>query len=227
MEQGFISRVRKSALGASVWICALVAASASASIVRLNPDKLNAPAGSTTAAYNLDGYTFTATAFDNNGGIGAATELYYKSISPTAGATETGLGVVNTGNHELQAGSIASNPFDFIQFDLTTILNGGATSGAISVASVQSGESFTLFGSNTAGTLGTDLGTFVVDKKFVSFANFGQYDFYSIAATTGDVIPFAVLFDFPAVPEMSALLPIIGLLGIVGLVERQRRRRLA
>ncbi len=226
MEQGFIYGVRKLALSASVLVYALAAASASASIVELNPDKLNAPAGSTTLAYNLDGYTFTATAYDNNGGIGTATELYYKSVGPIGGASETGLGVANTRNHELQVGSIASNPFDFIQFDLTTILNGGATSGAISVASVQAGESFTLFGSNAAGTLGAELGTFGVDKTFVSLANFGQYDFYSIAATTGDVIPFALSIDFPVVPEMSALLPIIGLLGVVGLVEAKRRRRL-
>jgi hypothetical protein len=231
MERGFAYGVRKFALGAGLLICALAAAPASATVVwQLNPNNLNAPAGSTTLAYTSQGYTITATGYDNNGGIGTPTELYYKNVSTINGAFETGLGVVNTGDHELQSGSSVSNPFDFIQFNLTSVISAGATSGSVSVASIQAGESFTIFGSNAAGTLGTQLGGTYgssVDNTFVNLPNFGQFNYYSIAAATGDVIPVALSAEIPAVPEMNALLPIVGLLGVIGAVEAKRRRRLA
>ncbi len=229
MKRVFAYGVRNIALAAISSLCAFTAAPASATVIwELNPDKLNAPAGSTTLAYTSEGYTITASGYDNNGGIGTATELFYKSVGPFNGASETGLGVANTRNHELRRGSTASNPFDFIQFDLTSILSAGATSGAISVASVQSGESFTLWGSNVAGTLGTQLVTYGTDLTFESLPDFGQYDYYSIAvATGGGVIPFAISAEFPAVPEMSALLPIVGLMVAVGSTHALRRRKMA
>ncbi len=229
MQRGSACGLWKLALGASLFAFALAAAPASATIVwELNPDSLNAPAGSTALTYTSQGYTITATGYDNNDGTGTPTELYYKHVPPINGASETGLGVANTGNHELQRGSTASNPFDFIQFDLTSILGAGATSGAISVASVQSGESFTLWGSNVAGTLGIELATYGVDKTFVGLPDFGQYDYYSIAvATGGGVIPFAISAEFAPVPEMSALFPIVGLMVAVGSTHALRRRKMA
>ena len=230
-QRGSACGLWKLALGASLFACALAAAPASATIVwELNPDSLNAPAGSTALTYTSQGYTITATGYDNNGGTGTPTELYYKHVPPNDGAFETGLGVVNTFNHELQPGSSVSNPFDFIQFDLTTIISAGATSGAVSVTSVQEGERFTIFGSNVAGTLGAQLGATYgssLDNIFVSLPNFGQYNFYSIAAAVGDVIPVALSAEIPAIPEVSALLPIVGLLGLIVGVEAKRRRRLA
>ena len=217
------------AIGAAIF--ALSISSAFATVVwQLNPNNLNQPTGTTTESYTSGGYTITATGYDNNNGVGTPTQLYFKNVGPINGAFETGLGVNNTANHELQAGSSSSNPFDFIQLNLTSIIAGGATSGAVSVSSVQSGETFSIFGSNTAGVLGTQLGgTFgsSSDNTFVNLPNFGQYNFYSIAAASGDVIATAVSANFPAVPEMSALLPITALVGAVGLAEVVRRRRLA
>lgn len=231
MQRGSAYGLWKLALGASLFACALAAAPASATIVwELNPDSVNAPAGSTTLTYTSQGYTITATGYDNNGGIGTPTELYYKHVPPVDGAVETGLGVVNTFNHELQPGSSISNPFDFIQFDLTTIISAGATSGAVSVTSVQVGELFTIFGSNVAGTLGAQLGGTYgssLDNTFVSLPNFGQYNFYSIAAAAGDVIPVALSAEIPAIPEANAFLPILALLGVVGAFEAKRGRRFA
>lgn len=197
---------------------------------QLNPNNLNQPAGTTTQSYTSGGYTITATGYDNNGGIGTPTQLFFKNVGPINGAFETGLGVNNTADQELQAGPSTANPFDFIQLNLSSIIRAGATNGMVSVTSVQSGEAFTIFGSNTAGTLGTQLGgTFgsSSDNVFVSLPNFGQYNYYSIAAADGDVLVKAVSAEFPAIPEMNALLPIMALLGVIGASELVRRRRFA
>lgn len=205
-----------------------LSSSALATVVwQLNPNNLDAPAGSTTTTYTQQGYTITASGYDNVNGTGTPTELYFKHVGPINGGYETGLGVNNTADHELQAGSTTTNPFDFIQLNLTSVIAGGATSGAVNVSSVQSGETFSIYGSNTAGLLGTQLGgTFgsSSDNTFVNLPNFGQYNFYSIAAATGDVIVTAVSANFPAVPEMNALFPLIGLGVAVGSTHLLRRR---
>jgi hypothetical protein len=221
---------RTAAVAAS-FVCVLMAASASATIVwQLNPNQLNGAVGSTSKTYTSQGYSITASGFNNNGGIGTPQDLFYKSLTPINGGAEIGLGVTNTGDHELQAGSSSSNPFDFIQFNLSMILKSGATSGSISVSSIQAGESFAIYGSNKLGTLGTQLGgTFgsTFDNKFVSLPNFGQYSYYSIVAASVDVLPLALSANIPPVPEMNAMLPVIALLSVVGAVELFRRRRVA
>lgn len=228
MKLSLARSFQKFAVTAAVASCLVAVAPASATIVyNLNPTSTDAPAGSTTLAYTQQGYTITASGYNNVNGVGTPTELYFKSIGPVNGAYETGLGVTNTPDHELQAGSIPTNPFDFIQFDLTMPLSAGATSGSISVTSIQAGESFTLFGSNVAGVLGMQLGGTYgsgTDNTFVPLPNFGLYKYYSVAATSGDVIPVALSLEVPAVPEMNALLPIVGLLGLLGVAEAKRRR---
>lgn len=229
MKLSLARTFQKFAIGAALAASLVAVAPASATMVQfvLNPTGANAPAGSTTLAYTNQGYTITATGYDNFGATPTPTQLYFKNVGPINGAFETGLGVTNTGDHELQAGSSASNPFDFIQFDLTMPLNAGATSGSISVASIQSGESFTLFGSNVLGTLGMQLGGTYgssTDNTFVALPNFGLYKYYSVAAGSGDIIPVELRLEIPAVPEMSALLPIVALLGLLGAFEAKRRR---
>jgi hypothetical protein len=234
MKASFTRTAQKLTIVAAVAGCLLVAASASATIVwTLNPTAKDAPAGTPTLSYTSQNVTITASGYDNTNNSslrdGTPTQLYFKSVGPINGAFETGLGVVNTADHELQAGSSAARPFDFIQFDLTMPLSSGATNGMISVSSVQAGESFTLWGSNIAGTLGLQLGNTYgssTDNTFVALPNFGLYKYYSIAAATGDVMPVALSVDIPAVPEMSALLPIVALLALLGAVEAKRRRGL-
>src|SRR3989440_11850686 len=134
-------------------VCALifvaVAASASASIVwDLNPSDSNAAVGGSSHTYTSSGFSITAYGFDNHSGIGTAHDLFYKNVPEIGGATETGLGLVNTPKNELQAG------LHFIQFDFTSALAAGMFNGQLSVGSIQANESFTIFGSNTLGTLG-------------------------------------------------------------------------
>jgi hypothetical protein len=202
----------------------IVIASARATIVwDLNPNDQNAPVGGSSHTFTSSGFTLTAYGFDNHSGIGTAHDLFYKNVSPIGGAVEMGLGLVNTPNNELQAG------LHFIQFDFTAALAAGMFNGQLSVGSIQSNESFAIFGSNTLGTLGTQVsGVFgsAFDNQFVAIPGFGQFNYYSVLAMSDDVLPVAVRADLPAVPEMSALIPVMALLGLVigGSLWSQRRR---
>jgi hypothetical protein len=139
---------------------------------------------------------------------------------------EVGLGLVNSPHNEFNFGDPLPN---FLQLDLRSILALGFTDGMIKVASLQQGEGFQLFGSNQQGVLGTAIGTpffgLTFDDQFVSIPAFGSFQFISIAgaAPGSNVLPVA----FSAVPEMSTVLPIIGLLIAVISTNVLRRRKTA
>ena len=194
---------------------------------QLNPNSLNQSVGSNTNSYTVSGATITARGFDNNGGNGVAHTLFYKYENPIGGAVERGLGLTGIPDSELFSNQNGT-PANFIQLDLRSILTSGFTGGQIEVGSVQSGETFRLFGSNSQGLLGTQIGTSfgsVFDNTFVSIANFGSYKFISVAAGTGDVLPIA--FRAQAVPEVSAFLPALGLVVAVSATRILRNRRAA
>ena len=208
-------------------VCALVfitviAAAQAAVVWDLNPSDSNAPVGGSSHTYTSSGFSITAYGFDNHSGIGTAHDLFYKNVPEIGGATETGLGLVNTPNNELQAG------LHFIQFDFTSALAAGMFNGQLSVGSIQANESFTIFGSNTLGTLGSQVsGIFgsTFDDQFVSIPNFGQFNYYSVLAMAADVLPVAVRADLGPVPEMNALLPIGALLALLAATTAWRKRR--
>jgi len=209
------------AFGVLLFIGVIVSARASV-VWDLNPNQLNAPVGSSSHTYTSSGFSITAYGFDNHSGLGTAHDLFYKSIPAIGGATETGLGLTNTLSNELQAG------LHFIQFDFTAALAAGMLHGQLSVGSVQPGETFAFFGSNTLGTLGSQVsGIFgsAFDDKFVAIPNFGQFNYYSVMAITDDVLPVAVQADLPAVPEMNALLPIASLVVLLAATNVWRTRR--
>jgi len=205
----------------------IFAAPSLASVVwDLNPEpRQNAPAGSSSIVYTSDGHSITAYGFDNNAGIGTPHELFYKNAPEINGAVEFGLGLTNTLSNEIQPG------LHFIQFDFTAALAQGMAMGQISVGSVQPGELFAFFGSNTLGTLGTQVGgpfDSTVDGQFVNIPNFGQFSFYSVVALQLDVLPIALSGGFPSqVPEMNALVPIGGLVLLLGVAKLRGRRRRA
>jgi hypothetical protein len=210
----------------AVFFAAITASSSWAAIVwDLNPDDLNAPVGSNTRIFTSDGFSITARGFDNNNGIGTPRELYYKNKPPVDGATEFGLGLV-TAHNEINSGP--NGPLNFIQFDVTAILAAGMFNGQISVGSLQAGESFSIHGSNTVGTLGTQLdGPFVglaFDNQFVALPDFGLYNFYSIVASSGNVLPVALSAEVRPIPEMNALVPIAGLVLLVFATNAWRKR---
>jgi hypothetical protein len=210
------NRIRLTALiFCAAFFAALTATTSWASIVwDLNPTNANGSAGSNTQVFTSAGFQITARGYDDNAGIGTAHNLFFKNIPPINGAGEHGLGLTDTTSNELQVtaqGGVAN----FIQLDLTSILMQGFINGQVKVGSLQTGDSFQLFGSNTQGTLGTAIGgpfgsTF--DDQFVPIASFGLFKFISIAAASNDVLPVAFEADIPAIPEMNAIMPIAALL---------------
>jgi hypothetical protein len=215
------SRQIAGALGALV-LLALVVPAQAAVVWDLNPNDQNAPVGGSSHTYTSSGFSITAYGFDNHSGIGTSHDLFYKNVSPIGGATETGLGLVNTPNNELQTG------LHFIQFDFTAALAAGMFNGQLSVGSIQQGESFAIFGSNTLGSLGSQVGGIFgssFDNQFVSIPNFGQFNYYSVMAMSDDVLPVAVRADVAPVPEMNALLPIGALLALLAATTAWQKRR--
>jgi hypothetical protein len=210
---------------AVVFISVIANTSSAAVVWDLNPNDQNAPVGSNTQIFTSDGFSITARGFDNNNGIGTPRELYYKNKPPVDGAVEFGLGLV-TPHNEINAGP--NGPLNFIQFDVTAILAAGMFNGQISVGSLQAGESYSIHGSNTLGTLGTQLsGPFVglaFDNQFVPLPDFGLYNFYSIVASSGNVLPVALSAEIAPIPEMNALLPVAALVLLVFATHAWRRR---
>ncbi len=218
-----LTRSRLSTIACAIFFAAIAASSQAAIVWDLNPNDQNAPVGGSSHTFTNSGFSITAYGFDNHSGIGTAHDLFYKNENLIGGAVETGLGLVNTPHNELQPG------LHFIQFDFTAALAAGMLNGQISVGSIQPGESYTLYGSNALGTLGAQVsGVFgsSVDNQFVAIPNFGQFLYYSVASISEDVLPVSIRADLPAIPEMSAILPIAGLILLVFAAEIRRRQRL-
>jgi hypothetical protein len=217
------NRIRPTALVfCAALFAAFTAVSSRAAVVwDLNPSDQNAPVGSSSHTFTNSGYSITAYGFDNHSGIGTPHDLFYKNVGPIGGAVESGLGLTNTLDNELQVS------LNFIQFDFTAALAAGMMNGQLSVGSIQLNEAFAIYGSNVLGTLGVQVsGTYgsAFDNQFVSIPNFGQFHYYSVLATADDVLPVAIQADLPAVPEMNALLPISALLLLVFATTVWRRR---
>ena len=222
------TRFVKTALLVLCGSVALVASSAWATVVtwNLNPTGLNQAVGSSSQSYTVSGYTIAAYGYDNNdNGTGTLHGLFFKN----AGGDEVGLGLINTTNNELQVDSDGT-PLHFIQLDITSILAQGFINGKIEVGSVQSGELFNLYGSNTLGFLGAKLNATPynssVDDVFVSVPNFGTYKFISVVAAAADVLPVAFQATITPIPEAAGLIPAV-LVAIAATVFETRRRRRA
>ncbi|MEP7015899.1 MAG: hypothetical protein ABI925_10700 [Verrucomicrobiota bacterium] len=193
----------------------------------LNPDNLNQSVDSASHDFTVDGHTITAHGYDNQNGVGNEHILYFKN-SPNE-PDEHGLGLIGTPHNELQVGANGV-PLHFIQLDLSSILAAGFVNGQISVGSIQPGELFSLYGSNTLGTLGALLSGGPVgsgsDNQFVSIPDFGTFKFISVVASALDVLPVAFRAELVPVPEAASLIPAVLLVVGATLVEIRRRRRI-
>lgn len=220
------NRLLKTSLFLICGSVAFVASSAWATLVtwNLNPSGSNTNVGSSSQSYTVSGYTITANGYTNNSGTGTATGLFFKN----AGSDEIGLGLANPLHNELQVDS-SGNPLQFIQLDITSILAQGFINGQIEVGSVQSGEQFNLFGSNTLGLLGTKLNSTPYDSSkddmFVSVPSFGTYKFISIVSAFADVLPVAFQASITPIPEAASLVPALCLVIAATAFEARRRRR--
>jgi hypothetical protein len=212
------NRLMKSALITLCCSFAFVASSSWATLVtwNLNPGGLNADVGSNSASFTQSGETITAYGYNSNG---TAHELHYKNEGPS----ERGLGLAGVTDFELQPGQ------HFITLSLVSILSHGFTNGQIMVGSIQAGESWSLYGSNTLGTLGTLLNAVPfgssTDEQFVNVPSFGTYQYISVVSNTGDVLPVAFQATVVPIPEAASVIPVLLLVTAATAFEVRRRRR--
>lgn len=212
----------------------LAASSAGAAIVwDLNPQNQDGVVLGPSQTFTEQGFTITARGYDDSdtNGVGTATNLYFKNRPPDGGANESGLGLANSPHHEVNGS--ANGTLNFIQLDLRSIISQGATNFQIAVTSLQQGESFQLFGSNTEGLLGTAIsGAYTglaFDDQFVAVSDLGSFTFLSVAGfgAGSNVLPSRFSADITPIPEVGTVMPIIGLLVAVGATHVLRRRRAA
>ncbi len=154
----------------------------------------------------------TATGYFSNS---TTTPLFGKG-SPNVVGSEDGLGLQRdpTGDDEIFApGS------DFIQLDIS------ALNGAIQIAmSSTTGDSWAVFGSNSAGILGT---TKLAsgnndDSVFVTVANATSYHYLDVTAQTNNVLLEQLSYSGAPEPGMMGLVG-GGLLLGAGLIRRKKR----
>ena len=148
----------------------------------------NTPSGvlSTSKTYSVNGIPITAYGFTN---AGAPKALYGKNN----GGIENGLGIAGTTNNEIDVNT-------FVQLDLSNLITSGATNPQMVVNSVQAGEKYNIYGSNTLGSIGTLLGASNRTLGNTPFAipNFPTYRYVSVRAAYADVLLSSVSFTLPA-----------------------------
>jgi hypothetical protein len=107
-------------------------------------------------------------------------------FAKTGGLGETGLGIANGGDNEIENNQ-------FIQFDFSQLAGMGITQMTFQIESVQTNEGFIIFDSNTAGSVGSALVSVLgtgsnnvngITDQTVS-VNLGANPFLSFAAATG------------------------------------------
>jgi hypothetical protein len=203
---------------------ALAVGSAHAALVTwdLNPGNANGAAGTSSFTFSSNGFSLAAYAFDRVSGPDTAHELFFKNDS-----VDHGLGVTGTLHNELQVGP--SGPLQYIQFDLTSILSLGFTNGQLKVGSVDPGEAYDIYGSNTLGQLGTKISALggpygdQNNNTFVNIPDFGQYKYVSVVAAINDVLPWAFAANMPAIPELGGSSLAFVLLAFFGVVMATRK----
>jgi hypothetical protein len=199
-------------------IFVLAAAPAHAVLVTwdFNPTNANGAVGSSNHTFTSSGYSITAYGYDVVSGPDTPHALYYKDASP-----DHGLGFVGTPHNEIQTNN-------YIQLDLSLILSQGFANGQIKVSSIDSGESFSLYGSNTLGSRGTFLNTYgdSTNNTWISVPSFGTYKYISVIGATGDELLSAFSATISPIPEATSLLPTALLAIAVTAFEARRRRRL-
>ena len=134
---------------------------------------------------------------------GVTVDMFAKSD-----ATQMGLGLVNDifNQNEISGAH-------FIQLNLSNILAAGPSSIFISMQSVTGADRYAIWGSNTAGVMGTLLATDLTAANF-TLPDLGMFQYISISAPAGNVLLHDVDVSTPE-PDSASLL----LLGFFTLVS--------
>ena len=112
-----------------------------------------------TATFTFDSHTITAMGFEcTDNGLGSCSTSGVMLSTKDDGDGETGLGIVGGphGDNEIESNS-------FMQLDFSQFASLGITSLTLQIQSVQTGEGFRLFQSNTSGMAGTPMLTVTGD----------------------------------------------------------------
>jgi len=156
----------------------------------------NSPSGAlgVSQQYIVNGITLTAYGFDNSG---HAINLYGKND----GGDEVGLGIDRAPNHEIQT-------YNFVQLDVTALHSLNIQSALMSFGSVQEGEGWNLYGSNTLGSLGALLLSGNEDGGSTNImSEVMSYDYIGVRASSADVLLSSLSVSYSqGVPEPASLM---------------------
>ncbi|HEX6784543.1 MAG TPA: PEPxxWA-CTERM sorting domain-containing protein [Sphingomicrobium sp.] len=198
---------------------ALMAGSAASAAVSINFNSATGNLG-TTHTYTSGTLSVVATGYSANGSTAA---LYGKN----GAGDEKGLGLAGdpTGDNEIYYPGT-----DFIQLNVSNLIS-QATGASFFMGSSTSGETWKVYGSNTAGVLGAVLIASGSDELLHALTGWGQYTYYDFVATgtvdqygrrtAGNVLLGGL--SVAAVPEPATWAMM--LLGFAGIGVAARRRR--
>jgi len=163
----------------------------------------------TSQSYTQSGITITAYGFENNG-------TPFQLFEKTDGGDENGLGFKLTSDNEIDSSN-------FIELSLSQLWAANPTNLSMSIGSVQSGESWTIYGSNTLGQLGTLLlsGNTDYPTSFTLPNSAINFPFLSITAPTGNVL-VSTLGGNINVPEPVTMLILGSGLAMAAAVKKRR-----
>jgi hypothetical protein len=181
-----------------------------------------------TETYTLDGANIVASGF-NPGGTSDSAHLWGKND----GGDENGLGLKGdpTGDHEIWFKTSTLSSKDFIQLDLTDLLNKGFKNFQFEMGSTTDGEQWSVAACNVSGTLCsnasavTGSGELAFHNVPSNFSSSNPYlDFTSIGNYGGKNVLLSAIAATPSIPEPRFYgFLLISILGVVGIINRKRR----
>jgi PEP-CTERM motif len=206
-------------------------AQAKAAVITWN---LGSPSGLLGVSQNYSAgsppVAITATGFINGNFANPAnqTALFGKA----AGGDETGLGL---NDDPTMTGGVSEheiNGTNWIQLNVTNAIAAGvtglsftmdSTTGCTAVPCTTGGDSWRVFGSNSATSLGAQLPGLIGFDELTSHPVPSGFDFFNFQAVTGNVLISSISGNRAAAPE-PATLTILGA-GLIGMGLLRRRRR--
>jgi hypothetical protein len=173
--------------------------------------------------------TITATGFVNGNFIAAnQTALFGRD----AGGDEVGLGLND--DPTLGAGGVSEHELhgtNWIQLNVTNAISAGVTgfsftmdssTGCTTLPCTTGGDSWRVFGSNSATSLGTQLPGLIGFDELTSHPLPTGFDFFNFQAVTGNTLIGSISGNQVAIPEPATLAILGAALFGLGLVRRYR-----